>query len=406
MRAMYLFKVWLHHCMHMVYDFFIACLHAYMQMDSMMFYDWLTIEQDFDYQLPILGDIAYQRIHIESGEASALSQPTFQHKGSFCDVISISIRGSSLKVSGNPSRWGRVDNLFGLKSVDACVDVYNQIVLSLGLPAFTRCTRLMPRQGKENESVSLVADGGIIREIHITSNRAVGEGNEDAYISAISTLPYRNSVPRLHSNGKSVDWLSKKGNATLIYPTVYNKANELELHTVQKIKNRFGENSSEFKYLNEVISFCKKNGIIRFEQKLKSRFLQKHGYLFWGLSDYSQLEKLHNQFINLDKTLSVTAMDFETISEHLISTGIVDTVRAANTTAMYALQWFHGHTFDLSKSQVKVHRARLRKIGIDIAQHCNIAKFSPVIVKQKREVVVSDCIIPSWYQKANHLRVA
>ncbi|UFK37566.1 hypothetical protein LOZ86_11175 [Pectobacterium parvum] len=43
----------------------------------MMFYDWLTIEQDFDYQLPILGDIAYQRIHIESGEASALMPANF-----------------------------------------------------------------------------------------------------------------------------------------------------------------------------------------------------------------------------------------------------------------------------------------------------------------------------------------
>jgi hypothetical protein len=44
-----------------------------------MFFDWLSIEQDFGYQLPILADVAYQRIHLESGEASALSQPTFQH---------------------------------------------------------------------------------------------------------------------------------------------------------------------------------------------------------------------------------------------------------------------------------------------------------------------------------------
>lgn len=41
-----------------------------------MFFDWLTIEQDFGYQLPILSDVAYQRVHLESGEASALSQPT------------------------------------------------------------------------------------------------------------------------------------------------------------------------------------------------------------------------------------------------------------------------------------------------------------------------------------------
>ncbi|EAY7487401.1 DNA replication protein, partial [Salmonella enterica] len=142
------------------------------------------------------------------------------------------------------------------------------------------------------------------------------------------------------------------------------------------------------------------------EQKLKSRFLQKHHYLYWGLSDYSSLSKLHNQFVNLDKTLSVTAMDFDTISEHLIYQGVVDSTRSANTTAMYAIQWMHGHSFDFNKKQVQTHRARLRKIGIDIAQRCNIAKFSPVIVRNKRDVVVSDCKIPDWYHKASHLKVA
>lgn len=371
-----------------------------------MFYDWLTIEQDFGYQLPILSDVAYQRIHLESGEASALSQPTFQHKGSFCDVISISIRGSVLRVSGNPSRWGRLDNLFGLQTVDACVAVYNRILISLDLPEFTKCTRLMPRQGKENESVSSVVDGACIRELHITSNRAVGKGNEDAYLSGLSTLPYRNSIPRLHSNGKSVDWLSKKGNAFLIYPTVYNKAHELLLHSISKIKSKFGELSTEYMYITKIINYCTDYGVVRFEQKLKSRFLQKHNLLYWGLSDYSQLTPIHEQFIHLDKTLSVTAMDFDTISEHLISQGIVDSTRSANTTAMYAIQWMHGHSFNFNKKQVQTHRARLRKIGIDIAQRFNISKFTPVIVKEKREVIVSDCIIPDWYQKASHLRVA
>lgn len=95
----------------------------------------------------------------------------------------------------------------------------------------------------------------------------------------------------------------------------------------------------------------------------------------------------------------VTSMDFETISEHLISEGIVDSTRSANTTAMYAIQWMHGHSFDFSKTQVQTHRARLRKIGIDIAQRCNISKFSPIIVKRVREVSVNECFIPSWYVK-------
>lgn len=371
-----------------------------------MFFDWLTIEQDFGFQLPILSEIAYQRIHLESGEASALSQPTFQHKGSFCDVVSISIRGSLLKVSGNPSRWGRLDNLFGLPTVDACVAVFNQILFEIGLPGFTKCMKLMPSQAKANEKSHLIPDGAIIKEIHITSNRSVGKGNEDEYISGLSTQPYRNSVPRLHSNGKSVDWLSKKGNVNLIYPTVYNKAHEIELHSLTKIKNRFFESSYEYSYVLDVIAFCKENGIVRFEQKLKSRFLQKHALNFWGLSDYTALTKLHEDFLELDKKLSVNAMDFETISDHLVSSGIVGTTRAANTTAMYAIQWFHGHIFDLSKKQVQTHRARLRKIGIDIAQKCNVAKFSPVIVKDVREIKVKNCIMPSWYIKPTHLKVA
>ncbi|EBV8484309.1 Replication-associated protein G2P, partial [Salmonella enterica subsp. enterica serovar Montevideo] len=111
----------------------------------------------------------------------------------------------------------------------------------------------------------------LIKELHITSNKSVGKGNEDDYISGISTQPYRNSVPRLHSNGKSVDWLSKKGNVNLIYPTVYNKSHELELHTLSKVKNKFGSDSKEYNYLLSVIEYCKDNGIVRFEQKLKSR---------------------------------------------------------------------------------------------------------------------------------------
>ncbi|EKN3870429.1 phage/plasmid replication protein [Yersinia enterocolitica] len=371
-----------------------------------MFFDWLAIEQDFGYQLPILSDVAYQRIHLESGEASALSQPTFQHKGSFCDVVSISIRGSSLKMSGNPSKWGRLDNLFGLPTVDSCVAVFNQILSELGLPQFTKCTKIFFSQAKEGEKATLLSDGAYIRELHITSNKSVGKGNEDEYISGLSTQPYRNSVPRLHSNGKSVDWLSKKGNVSLIYPTVYNKANEIELHSLQKIKNKFGTESKEFIYVNNIITYCCENGIVRFEQKLKSRYLQKQNLLFWGLSDYSVLNELHNSFLELDEKLSVNAMDFETISEHLLSRSIVETTRAANTTAMYAIQWFHGHNFDLSKNQVRVHRARLRKIGIDIAQRCNVSKFSPVIVKDIREIKVKDCVIPTWYIKPSHLKVA
>ena len=399
-----------------------------------MFFDWLAIEQDFGvtreagFTLPFLSDIAYQRIHVDTGEGGSLNQPAFQHKGSFCDSVSIKIRGSVLRMSGNPSRWGRCENLFGLPSVDACVAVFNGICRDLGLPEFTKCTFVGHRQALERadsstdndlvlslrrefastaESHGIVCDGAIIKELHITSNVSVGQGNEADYLSGLSTQRYRNSIPNLHTNGKTVDWKSVRGNVNLIYPCVYDKANELELHTLPKIKSTFGEQSEQYQHICKIIQYCRSVGIVRFEQKLKSRYLQKEGLNFWGLSDFSKLNALHDEFIRLDEKLQVTAMDFETISERLVSSGVVDTTRAANTTAMYAIQWMHGHTFDFDKKAVQTHRARLRRIGIDIAQRCNISKFSPIFVRQCREVKPVVLAAPSWYQMPrNYLRVA
>lgn len=371
-----------------------------------MFFDWLTIEQDFGFDLPIVSDSACQYLSIDSGqltgEVSCIYQQPFRHEGSFCDSLYFRIRGSFLSVSGNPSRWGRVENLFGLPTVDSCVSVFNGILFGLGLPVFTKCSKIFYRQNVDGSKISSVSDGAIIKELHITFNKSVGFDNVTHYISALSTLPYRNSVPRLHSNGRSVDWLSKLGNVNLIYPCVYDKANELELHS-NKIKNRFGSESVQFKFIKRVINYCKDYGVVRFEQKLKSRYLQKKRLQYWGLSDYSVLSELCENFISLDNKISVTGMDIENISDALLSKNVVDSVKSANITALYALEWFHGKNFDLSKRSVQTHRSRLRKIGIDIAQKCNISKFSPIIVKNIRQINVVDLPVPDWYQRINHL---
>lgn len=368
-----------------------------------MFYDWLTIEQDFGFQLPLLDGNAYARLVIEQGEVvetGSLSSPAFSHKGSFCDNVKIKVNGSGIRMSGNPSRWGRLDNLWGHRSIDACVSVYNEILRDIyghcdQIPQFTKCTKLFYAQGSPCEVIG--ADGAIIRELHVTENITVGAENERDYIAGLSTLRYRHSIPRLHTDGNCVDWLSKQGNASLIYPCVYNKAYEIELHSLGKIARKFGDDSDEVRHILELVGYCRAVGLVRFELKLKNPYLKRNNMTYWGMSDYSQLTALMDEFTNIDQKLSVTSMDFETISERLVSSGIVDTTRAANTTAMYALQWMHGQNFDLAKAQVKVHRARLRKIGIDIATKCNVSKFSPIFVTARREVKSNIATPPSWY---------
>ncbi|MBV7415126.1 DNA replication protein [Aeromonas sp. sif2433] len=158
------------------------------------------------------------------------------------------------------------------------------------------------------------------------------------------------------------------------------------------------------RHIQTLIGYCRDAGIVRFELKLKSKYLQRNDMQYWGFHKFDPLNSLMDDFVNLDKKLSVTAMDFETISERLIALGIVDTTRAANTTAMYALQWMHGQNFDPNKRQVKQHRARLRQIGIDIATKCNISKFSPVYVTASREVKSNIANPPSWYVMPQTLR--
>lgn len=373
-----------------------------------MFFDWLTVHQDFDSRLPLIGDREFVVRDVHTGEDLHSKCPTVEHLGSFSTTLHIRISGNRLTVSGNPSRIDRIENLFGFTSLDQCVAVYNRILKSYDLPEFTKCTRVFYSQ-QQGDKVTRCTDGAVFEEIHVTTNRSVGKGAEDDYLKGLSMLPYRNSIPRLHTNGKTCDWVTKAGKGgRLIYPSVYNKAFELELHALPKIKRKFGDDSVEYKYLLEIIDWCKSHGVVRFEQKLKSEFLRRYNLNFYGLFDESEFRNTHEQFLNIDQQLQVEHMSLETITARLIREGICDSTRAANATTLYAIQWMHGHTFDLSKTQVKTHRARLRKIGIDIALACDISKFSLVHVKHSRLVEVKSLPMPDWYKKpfVNHLQIA
>jgi len=368
------------------------------------FYDWLNIYQDHDSDnLPFLSDRADIVIDTGTGEHLSVKQPTLKHLGSFSTSINIRVSGGRVIVSGNPSRINRLDNLFGFTSLDDCVAVYNRILISLNLPPFTKCEKIYYLQGDDSSKVTKVSDGAVITEFHITSNISVGFECEDDYLRGLSTLPYRNMVPHLHTNGKTTDWKSGRDHSkasTLIYPSAYNKAFELELHTLPKIKRSLGQKSDEYKYLLQLVKYCRANGVIRMEQKLKNNFIRKHNFRFWGLFDENDLIKIHNEFLNLDNKLKVTAMTLENISQKLVSENICTGTRAANTTAMYALLWMQGSTYkdQSSKTQVQLHRSRLRKIGIDIFLNCDLSRHSPVYVKKAVEVEVSTLSIPDWYK--------
>lgn len=372
------------------------------------FYDKLKIEQTFDEKLPIMSDLYFQAIDGPSGEVLGINQTPTKHEGSHSTILTIKIKDNRILMDGNPSRYSRLENLFGLKTLDECVALYNSILTERGLPNFTKCTCIHQYQGKDGEKAGTFSDGAVIKEVHVTQNRSVGKGNEDQYIKALATQKWRYMEPRLHNNGKTVDWLTKnESRSSRIYPSVYNKSFEMTLpdRALAKAKKTHGIDSKEYNYVKDVINYCQQQGVVRFELKLNGRVLKEMGARYWGLFQDEIFEPLMNQFLSIDSKLQVTAMTLENIAETLIREGVCTGTYSANVTAMYAIQWASGKEFNLEKSAVQEKRARLRKIGIDIGLPCDHSKFSPIRIREVREVEVKDLQPPSFYRKPMHLRL-
>lgn len=364
-----------------------------------MHLDWLDCYQDYSEPLPLIGEQGFKVVDLSTGEESSVKGMRHVHKGSFSTKLVIKVSGNRLSVSGNPSVYGRLDNLFGYSDIDDCFTVYNRVLQNLGLPAFTKCTKISYFHGHDGTKATSFSDGAVVTRIDCTTNRTVGQGNELQYIRAVSMLPFGNAVPYLYTNGNTVDWKNKKG-ASLQdhYAKVYSKAHQMLCMTLFKTIRKYGEHSSEVSYIRSVIDYCLSHGVCRFEQGFRSGFLRKHNLAYWGLSDFSQLQHHHDKFLNIDHKLQVTAMDIQTLSQLLISNHIVTSTHAANCTAMYAINWMHGSHFDLSMARVKIHRARLRQIGIDIALPCDLSRFSFVQPVNIREIETSILAVPDWYE--------
>ena len=244
------------------------------------FIDKLCVTQDHlpvdGEMLPVVGQFKNFRVDLKTGE-SAETVSYLKLEGSFSSSLIIRSNGYRVEVYGNPSRWQRIDNLYGLKTIDECIAVYNHILLGLGLPVFTKCTQylyLASTTGKPNKT----ANGAIIKHIDFTRNLAVGLGNERAYNKALSTQSIGRSVPPfLYPDENTVEWyganMQKMSGSTFRYIKVYTKTADL-LRNQKKLCK--GVNEQDFQYFEDLLQFTVRNGVIREEHSFKREYLKKH----------------------------------------------------------------------------------------------------------------------------------
>ncbi|MDG4736445.1 hypothetical protein P8G99_31840, partial [Pseudomonas aeruginosa] len=69
--------------------------------------------------------------------------------------------------------------------------------------------------------------------------------NESAYLRALSSQRFRNSIGYLYPDGGTVVWTPSGGEKAgrLVYPGYYNKGLELTRHLLPKVLRRYGAES-------------------------------------------------------------------------------------------------------------------------------------------------------------------
>jgi len=381
---------------------------------SGFFIDKLCITQD---HTPVNGDLLpfmaqhrYIKVDLQTGVESE-HYDNLQLEGSFSSSLMIKCNGYQVSVYGNPSRWQRIDNLFGLKTFDDCIAVYNHILEGLGLPVFTKCTSFTFKQSMKGVGThNKVYNGAIIKHIDFTRNLSVGRGNEKFYLKGLSTQSIGRSVPAfLYPDETTVEWygahMQKMTGSTYRYIKVYIKLSDLLRNEKKLLK---GASFDDIDYFEKVKKLTLENGVIREEHSFKREYLRKHDLCAYGLVSELQFHEELQVITNIRKRLEVSDMQIETKGQRLIEQGICKSKQSANATEYAYSKWLHGESFDKTSTQFMIYKKRLLSLGIDISIKLDISR-APLRLKQAEVIEVREFNAPSWYRQpvvpTNHLRL-
>jgi hypothetical protein len=351
-----------------------------------VFCDWITIYQDHEQQLPVLNaghvvkfepEALRNSIDQETGEirpmfdalkAEYTVEKRIEHEGSYETKISVRCDGRRVELSGNVGRFGRSDNLFGLRVLET-IDRANEIVAALGLPAFF-CVDKVCNYARQDSFAK--GRNAVITRVDLTANFATGS-REAAFrclhwMSGQGTARNSGKNPRSYGNGVTWNEGSKRH-----YEKLYFKADELGAHVS-----------------DEVRQYCTDNGILRYEVSLKSRELADRG--LQNMVGWSYDSKEGNRMENV-----IYGKFAEVLTRNQVS--VTECQKIPGKLGFIAKSYLNGENpyeaADIGLSTRRRWRSKLREYGIDIAQPIDVTRMQTRI----RVIELQPVSSPSWYSK-------
>lgn len=354
-----------------------------------VFCDWITIYQEhFGLELPVINDGCVVRfeadavdryIDPETGELRAIFdankaeytvQRRMEHEGSFETKVSIRCDGRRVELSGNVSRFGRPDNLFGDR-VLATIDKANEILASFGLPAFENCQHKQNAMHARDDNFMHL--GAVITRVDLTANFSAG--SRDAAFRVLHWMSgqgtARNSGKNPHNYGNGITW---NEGSKRHYEKLYFKADMLGKHVSEEVRQ-----------------YCNDNGILRYEVSLKARELADRG--LQSLTAWAQITKdghtmenvIYGKFAEVLTRNQVTVTEIQDIPGKL---------------GLIARSYLNGENpYESQQSGLSTRRrwrSQLMAYGLDIAQPIDVTRLTTRI----RVIDLQPVAAPDWYRTA------
>lgn len=353
--------------------------------------DWLTLAQQYPPgSVPDLGDGAFLVIDAD-GVEERRSARWVHERESHDTSVAIRSSGGLVEFSGNPSRLGRLDNVFGLYWLGALSRV-NSLLDARGLPAFSSSIlRPAARVLERSKFGVCVSDGCVVRRVDLCRNFATGEkpAGVASLIRSLRQGTWQGKV------GRELDWSASWGSRRSRYAKVYAKGPEMRAHAPRgKVLNEWDPEAIE--YRERVAGWCEEVGLVRWEVQFGRDGLRALGMRTLGGFDVEQLEQ---EAENMREKIwpSVGLGGLSEISGALQERGV--SARQAAFLQALAYEWASGVDVFSQFEQPTAYRYRklLRLVGVDIRHGLRDVTALRV---QPRVVDLQPAAVPDWYRQA------